>query len=102
MFRNQIIEGDPAQVLKHVPARSVDLIVTDPPYLVNYRDRDGRSLRNDTNAGGVMPALDPTARAMKPNSYPVVFAGRSALPQFTAATQAASPRLLSQIIWQNR
>ena len=102
MFRNQIIEGDSAQVLKDVPAGTVDLIVTDPPYLVNYRDRDGRSLRNDTNAGGVMPVFGPMARAMKPNSYAVVFAGWSALPQFTSAWDAAGLRIVSQIIWQKR
>lgn len=100
MFRNQIIEGDSARVLKEIPADSVDLIVTDPPYLVNYRDRDGRTLRNDTNAGGVMPVFQPIARVMKPNSYAVCFAGWSALPQFTSTWEAAGLRIVSQIIWQ--
>ena len=99
MFRNQIIEGDSARVLQQMPAGSVDLVVTDPPYLVNYRDRDGRSLRNDDNAGGVMPVFDPMARAMKANSYAVCFAGWSALPQFTAAWEAAGLRIVGQFIW---
>ena len=102
MFRNQIIEGDSARVLKDVPASSLDLVVTDPPYLVNYRDRDGRSLRNDDNADGVMPVFAPMARAMKQDSYAVCFAGWSALPQFTAAWEAAGLRIVSQIIWQKR
>ncbi|GFE50526.1 methyltransferase [Roseobacter cerasinus] len=74
----------------------------DPPYLVNYRDRDGRNLRNDTNADGVMPVFAPMAQAMKPNSYAVCFAGWSALPQFTAAWDAAGLRIVSQIIWHKR
>lgn len=102
MFRNQIIEGESANVLKKMPAGSVDLVVTDPPYLVNYRDRDGRSLQNDTNANGVMPVFAPMARAMKPNSYAVCFAGWSALPQFTAAWETAGLRIVSQIIWHKR
>ena len=102
MFRNQIIEGESAQVLKELPAGSVDLIVTDPPYLVNYRDRDRRSLLNDTNAGGVMPVFDPMARAMKPDSYAICFAGWSALPQFTAAWEQEGLRIVSQIIWKKR
>lgn len=102
MYVNQIIEGDSAQVLRELPAGSVDLIATDPPYLVNYRDRDGRSLRNDNNASGVMPVFEPMARLMKPNSYAVCFAGWSALPQFTAAWEAAGLRIVSQIIWQKR
>ncbi|MDX8353991.1 DNA methyltransferase [Cognatiyoonia sp. IB215182] len=102
MKRNQIIAGDSAQVLKDLPAGSVDLVVTDPPYLVNYRDRDGRTLRNDNDATGVMPVFVPMARVMKPDSYAVCFAGWSALPQFTAAWDAAGLRIVSQIIWQKR
>lgn len=102
MFRNQIIEGDSAHILKDMPEGSIDLMVTDPPYLVNYRDRDGRSLRNDDNAGGVMPVFAPMARAMKRDSYAVCFAGWSALPQFTAAWEAAELRIVSQIVWQKR
>lgn len=102
MFRNEIIAGDAAHVLREMPAGSVDLVVTDPPYLVNYRDRDGRSLKNDNNAEGVMPVFAPMARAMKQNSYAVCFAGWSALPQFTAAWEEAGLRIVSQVIWQKR
>ena len=100
MFRNQIIEGDSANVLKEMPAGSVDLVVTDPPYLVNYRDRDGRSLQNDTNADGVMPVFAPMARAMTPDSYAICFAGWSALPEFTHAWKAAGLRIVGEIVWQ--
>ena len=75
MHRNQIIKGDSAQILKELPAGALDLVVTDPPYLVNYRDRDGRSLRNDTNSDAVMSVFAPMARAMKRDSYAICFAG---------------------------
>lgn len=100
MQMNQIIEGDSAEVLNTMAEGTIGLVVTDPPYLVNYRDRDGRSLRNDDNADGVMPVFEPMARAMKQDSYAVCFAGWSALPQFTAAWEAAGLRIVSQIIWQ--
>lgn len=100
--RNQIIEGDSANILQQIPEGAIDLIVTDPPYLVNYRDRDGRSLRNDNNAEAVMSVFAPMARAMKPNSYAICFAGWSALPQFTAAWEAKGLRIVSQIIWHKR
>jgi DNA modification methylase len=46
--------------LKAFPSQSVDLVVTDPPYLVNYRDRSGRTIKNDSgNNAGVLEA--PTA-----------------------------------------
>lgn len=34
---NQIIQGDCREVLKTIPEKSVDLIVTDPPYGLNFR-----------------------------------------------------------------
>lgn len=102
MERNSIITGDAAQVLKDVAEGAIDLVVTDPPYLVNYRDRSGRSLQNDNNPDGVLPVFEPMARAMKTNSYAICFAGWSALPQFSAAWEAAGLRIVSQIVWEKQ
>ena len=44
-FTNQILHGDCIEVMRQMPANSVDFILTDPPYLVNYRDRSGRTIR---------------------------------------------------------
>ena len=44
-FTNQIPHGDCIEVMRQMPANSVDFILTDPPYLVNYRDRSGRTIR---------------------------------------------------------
>lgn len=100
MQTNTILCGDAAAILQTMPAQSVDLVVTDPPYLVNYRDRTGRSLRNDDNADGVLPVFAPMARVMKPDSYAVCFSGWSALPQCGAAWEAAGLRIVSEIVWQ--
>jgi hypothetical protein len=32
-------------------------ILTDPPYLVNYRDRCGRTIQNDAKPTGSSPAM---------------------------------------------
>ena len=45
---NQVIHGDCTQVLQALPSNSVDLVVTDPPYFVRYRDRLGRTIANDS------------------------------------------------------
>src|ERR1039458_10493237 len=44
-----VIGGDCIDIMAHMPAHSVDFVLTDPPYLVNYRDRSGRSVINDDN-----------------------------------------------------
>lgn len=102
MERNSIITGDAAQVLANVTEGTIDLVVTDPPYLVNYKDRSGRSLQNDNNPDGVLPVFAPLACAMKANSYAICFAGWSALPQFSAAWDAAGLRIVSQIVWEKQ
>ncbi len=35
-FTNRILHGDCIDVMRQMPAASVDFILTDPPYLVNY------------------------------------------------------------------
>ena len=39
-----VIHGDCTEAIRCLPAGSVDFILTDPPYLVNYRSRDGRGI----------------------------------------------------------
>ena len=68
-----------------INSETVDLVVTDPPYLVNYRDSSGRTIRNDTNADQVLPAFDGIYRVLKNNSLAISFAGWTALDQFTKA-----------------
>jgi hypothetical protein len=43
-FRNTILNGDSVQLMRALPRNSVDFILTDPPYLVNYQGRDGRKV----------------------------------------------------------
>ena len=54
---NQIIHGDATRTLAAFPAECVDLIITDPPYLVSYKDRSGRTIANDDEPEAVLPAL---------------------------------------------
>jgi hypothetical protein len=46
---NTILHGNCIETMHRMPTNSVDFILTDPPYLVNYRDRTGRSIPNDAN-----------------------------------------------------
>ena len=70
---NTIIHGEASESLKALPSECVDLVVTDPPYLVNYRDRDGRTLANDDNPQAIADVFSEVGRVMKPNSYFVFF-----------------------------
>ena len=56
-FENRIITGDCIKVMQEMPAASIDFIATDPPYLVNYTSRDGRSLTGDDSDKWLYPAF---------------------------------------------
>lgn len=49
---NRILHGDCVQVMRSLPAESVDFIMTDPPYLVRYRDRTAGASRTMTEPIG--------------------------------------------------
>lgn len=46
-------------------SNSVDLVLTDPPYLMNYRDRNGRFIRNDVTAEWLKPAMQEAYQVLK-------------------------------------
>lgn len=74
-FINSIRQGDCIPVMREMPANSADFILTDPPYLVNYRDRDGRTIKNDANVDWLKPAMHEAYRVLKQNRVAVMFYG---------------------------
>ena len=81
-FINTITQGDCIEVMRQMPANSVDFILTDPPYLVNYRDRDGRTIQNDANADWLKPAMREAYRVLKQNRVAVMFYGWTKVDAF--------------------
>ena len=100
MTFNKIYCGDAAEILKTIQGGSVDLVVTDPPYLVNYQDRTGRRVANDDNACGVLPVFDVLYRVLKPDSLCITFCGWTALADFTTTWKNAGFRIVGHIVWR--
>lgn len=88
-FINTITQGDCIQVMRQMPANSVDFILSDPPYLVNYRDRDGRGIRNDANSDWLKPAMKEAYRVLKQDRIAIMFYGWGAVDKFFAAWREA-------------
>lgn len=49
---SRFMHGDSVQVMGGFPDKSIDFILTDPPYLVGFKDRSGRTITNDVNSTG--------------------------------------------------
>ena len=99
MTKHNIIHGEAVETLMTLEAGSIDLVVTDPPYLVNYRDREGRKVRNDDNAAAVLGVFPELYRVMKQDSYAVVFCGWSAIAQFSNAWTGAGFSVGGHLVW---
>jgi adenine-specific DNA-methyltransferase len=98
-FLGQVILGDCISVMATMPSESVDLVVADPPYLVNYTPRDGRRCGNDDNDAWLQPAYREICRVLKPNSFCATFYGWPWVDRFMAAWRHAGLRPVSHLTW---
>ena len=72
-FRNTIIHGDCTKALPMLHDNTVDFVLTDPPYVKNYRSDDGRTVRNDNNFAWLRPAFTEIYRVVKRDAFCVCF-----------------------------
>jgi len=96
---NRILHGDCVQVMRRLPADSVDFILTDPPYLVRYRDRSGRTVVNDDDGRWLQPAFAEMHRLLKAGGFCVSFYGWNHVDQFMAAWREAGFRVVGHLVF---
>lgn len=96
---SRYVLGDSVPVMSSFPAGSIDFILTDPPYLVGFTDRSGRSIANDTNPDWVLPASREMFRVLKPNSLMVSFYGWNRVDAFVGAWKAAGFRIVGHLVF---
>jgi site-specific DNA-methyltransferase (adenine-specific) len=101
-FLDQVITGDCLTVLPQLPDASVDLVLTDPPYLVRYQSRDGRRLANDDSAAWLVPAFAELYRVLRRDRFCVSFCGFTQAERFIRAWKAAGFRVLEHLVWRKR
>jgi site-specific DNA-methyltransferase (adenine-specific) len=87
---HHVAHGDCVDLMKDIPEGSVSLILTDPPYLVNYRDRSGRQVRNDDNDEWLQPALAQMYRLLKDRGACLSFYAWNRVDRFVDAGREAS------------
>ena len=101
---NTIIHGDSLTVLRQMEPESVDAIITDPPYGINYVSQTGASIKNDKSP--FIWFLYDAFRVLKSGE-----AGRGGLICFTRwdveqtfidAMKIAGFNVKSEVIWDTR
>lgn len=96
---SRFVLGDCQQVMSTFPSRSVDFILTDPPYLVGFTDRSGRSIANDKEGDWLLPVSREMYRVLKNDSLAVSFYGWNRIDQFMAAWKAAGFRVVGHLVF---
>jgi site-specific DNA-methyltransferase (adenine-specific) len=88
--------------MREMQRQSVDFILTDPPYLVRYRSRDGHKIANDNNSNWLRPAFAEMYRVLTDRSFCVSFYGWNKADLFIAAWRAAGFRIVGHIVFRKR
>ncbi|ANY18484.1 DNA methyltransferase [Bordetella pseudohinzii] len=96
---SRIVLDDCLDVLPTLPAGCADLVLTDPPYLVNYRDRTGRSIANDTNDDWLEPAFQQLYRVLRKDAFCVSFYGWNRVDRFFNAWRGAGFRVVGHLVF---
>jgi adenine-specific DNA-methyltransferase len=99
-FRNCVLQGDCVEVMGRMATGSVDFILTDPPYLVNYRARDGQTVANDNNADWLEPAFREMYRLLKSGSFCLSFYGWNKVDLFMHAWRKAGFRVVGHVVFR--
>jgi site-specific DNA-methyltransferase (adenine-specific) len=96
---SRFILGNCIDVMRGFPDRAVDLIVTDPPYLVGFKDRSGRAIAGDVTDEWLQPATLEMYRVLKKDALMVSFYGWNRVDRFMAAWKAAGFYAVGQIVF---
>jgi adenine-specific DNA-methyltransferase len=99
---NTIIHGDCLRVLPELAGGSVNFVLTDPPYIANYKARDGRTVMNDDNDAWLKPSFAQMHRVLEDDSFCVSFYGWPHADRFIEAYKAAGFRLVGHIAFPKR
>jgi adenine-specific DNA-methyltransferase len=101
-MRNTVIHGDCLNVLPTLAPGSTNFILTDPPYLVNFMARDGRTVPNDNNDGWLKPAFAEMYRVLADGAFCVSFYGWPNADKFLTAYRAAGFRVAGHFVFPKR
>ena len=91
-LQDRVTHGDCIAVLTELPSACVDIVVADPPYLVGYRERNGRPVGNDDNDAWLLPAFRAIARVMKAHCLCASFYGWPHPPPRSRTPLSTPPR----------
>ena len=111
MKKFELWQGDCLELMKNIPDGSVDLVLTDPPYLCDYSRHDSKSRfskkiandeNNSANEGMIERYLQECFRIMKHNTAIYCFCNYKKIDFFKQQIEKAGFNLKNIIIWDKQ
>jgi DNA modification methylase len=102
---DSVFFGDNMNVLASMPDDTVDLILTDPPYNINYasnrrvKNAKYKKLENDNRGDWIPEFARESFRVLKNDRHMYCFCRHDTYPEFAAALQEAGFKLKRTLIW---
>ncbi len=99
---NGVTCGDCIDVMSYMPSRSVDFVLTDPPYITRYRpykNNAGQTVTNDDNGVWLKPAFGAMYRVLRPDSLCISFYGTLNVALFNDAWRSTGFRVVGHIVF---
>ena len=111
MANVKMVQGDCLELMKDIPGKSVDMVLTDPPYLCDYSRHDSKSRfskkiandeNNSANEGMIESYLQECFRIMKDNTAVYCFCNYKKIDFFKQQIEKAGFNLKNIIIWDKQ
>ncbi len=96
---SRFILGNCIQIMSGFPDNVVDFILTDPPYLVGFRDRSGRTIAGDRTDKWLQPACYKMYRVLKKDALMVSFYSWNCIDRFMAAWKNAGFSVVGHLVF---
>ncbi|GHM21377.1 methyltransferase [Escherichia coli] len=96
---SRFVLGNCIDVMARIPDNAIDFILTDPPYLVGFRDRSGRTIAGDVNDDWLQPASNEMYRVLKKDALMVSFYGWNRVDRFMAAWKRAGFSVAGHLVF---
>lgn len=98
----KLVQGDCMEVMKSIPNESIDLVVTDPPYLISYQSHwnsHNKPILGDNDYDLIERAIKEMYRILKPNSAAYIFCSSKRIDYFMKCCLDAGFTIKNSIIW---
>lgn len=96
---SRFVLGNCIDVMARIPDNAIDFILTDPPYLVGFRDRSGRTIAGDKTDEWLQPACNEMYRVLKKDALMVSFYGWNRVDRFMAAWKNAGFSVVGHLVF---